>query len=368
MTGEKGKNMTKKKVSAKKIILIVVVSFIVLLIAGDWFLSVSVYDEIFGVRYDNYEPLLFHTEDFDGLRRTKHEFTSDKGQKLTGYMYSKGEEQRGIIVLAHGLGSGHNSYMDCIDLFAGSGYYVFAYDATGTGESEGKCIGGLYQGVTDLDRAISFVEESGEFPALPVALFGHSWGGYCVSSVLKYHPEVRAVIECAGFNSSSDMFESQGKKEAGDFIYVMMPFIKLTDLIRFGSAASDDALGGFAASDAAVMVVHSSDDSTVPPEYGFDIYYEKYRNDPRFSFLQLEDRGHNCFNKKPSYINSFNTEYKKWLSSLDYDRNADENKARFEEEKAEYYRLNLDREQYRNMLDKELFDRFIGFFNEHITD
>jgi hypothetical protein len=62
--------------------------------------------------------------------------------------------------------------MDCANYFAQNGYYVFAYDATGTDESEGNGVGGLPQGVIDLDYAISFVEESKEIPDLPIVLFG----------------------------------------------------------------------------------------------------------------------------------------------------------------------------------------------------
>ena len=81
-------------------------------------------------------------------------------QKLMGYMYSSGENQHGIIVIAHGFGGGgHNSYMDCANYFAHHGYYVFAYDATGNDESEDEGVGGLPQGVIDLEYAISFVEE-----------------------------------------------------------------------------------------------------------------------------------------------------------------------------------------------------------------
>ena len=114
--------------------------------------------------------------------------------------------------MAHGFGGGgHNSYIDCANYFAHHGYWVFAYDATGNDESEGEGVGGLPQGVIDLDYAITFVEGSGNFPNLPIVLFGHSWGGYIVCSVLSYHPEVKAVIACSGFNSSSNMFEAEGK-------------------------------------------------------------------------------------------------------------------------------------------------------------
>lgn len=356
-----------EKAKKKKILIIVLCIVPVLIIVGDWVLSVMIYNENFNKRFESYEPLMLHIDDFDGLQRTKYEFSSDKGQTLTGYMYSSGENQQGIIVMAHGFGGGgHNSYMDCANYFAHHGYYVFAYDVTGNDESEGEGVGGLPQGVIDLDYAISFVEESGNFPDLPIGLFGHSWGGYSVCSVLTYHPEVKAVIECSGFNSSSDMFEAEGKKQAGNGIYVMMPFVKLHERIKYGNYASNTAMDGFAATEAAVMIVHSVDDNVVPIKYGYDTYYEKYKDDPRFSFIRFEDKGHNYVYNDMTYINEFNAGFDKWLETLDYDYNAAENNERFAADKADYIHNHLDREKWCNTLNLELFENFVSFYDENL--
>lgn len=356
------KTISKKK----KIFLIVFFIIAVLLIAGDWAFSVMIYNENFDQRFESYEPLMMDVDDFDGLQRTKYEFPSDQGQKLTGYLYSTGAEPHGIIVMAHGFGGGgHNSYMDCADYFAGHGYDVFAYDATGNDESEGDGVGGLPQGVIDLDHAITFVEESGNFRDLPIALFGHSWGAYSACNVLTYHPEVKAVIACSGFNTSSALFESEGKKQIADGIYLMLPFVKLHEQLKFGRYASNTAMDGFAKSDAAVMIVHSFDDETVPAEYGYEIYYEKYGDDPRFHFLGLSNKGHNYFNEK-TYKDEFNVEFDKWLETLDYDYKAAENKERYAEDKADYIRGHLDRERWCDSLDQELFGKFIDFYEEYV--
>ena len=61
-------------------------------------------------------------DDFNGLQCTKYEFVSNKGQKLTGYLYTTEERPHGIVVMAHGFGGGgHNSYMDCANYFAHHG-------------------------------------------------------------------------------------------------------------------------------------------------------------------------------------------------------------------------------------------------------
>ncbi len=352
--------------SKKKIILIVLACVVVVLIGVWWYLSVSIYNANFNKRFQSYEPYTLYVEDFNGLQRTKYEFPSDQGQILTGYLYSRGTGQKGILVIAHGLGAGHNSYMDCANYFAQNGYYVFAYDATGNDESEGDGVGGIPQGVIDLDYAISFVEKSGSFPDLPVVLFGHSWGGYSVCSVLTYHPEVKAVIECSGCNRSSDLFEAGGKEEAGNVIYTMMPFIKLHERIKYGKYASNTALDGFAASEAAVMIVHSEDDDVVPIEYGYDLYYDKYAADSRFAFIRLEHNGHNYVYDETTYIDEFNAEFDDWLKTLDYDYKAAEYADRFTADKMKYIHDHLDREKWSNMLDEELFDRFLCFYNEHL--
>ena len=360
----------KRKLSGRKKFCIAVCLILLLLVISDCTLSIVIYNSIFAKRYDSYEPLMLRAEDFDDLKVTEYKFPSDKGQLLTGWLYSSGEEQKGVIVMSHGFGGGgHNSYMNCADFFAKRGYYVFAFDATGNDNSEGEGVGGLPQGVIDLDRAVSFVEQDKAFAGLkglPVFLFGHSWGGYCVSEVLKFHPEVKAVIEISGFNSSSDLFEAEGKKIVGVGIYAMLPVVKLYDRARFGAYSASTAMDGFEASDAAVMVVHSADDDIVPIGFGYDKYSGKYRDDVRFSFVRLENRGHSYVYNDMTYINEFNKGFDRWLQSLDYDYKAKENAERFVKEKADYINANLDRDRWANNLDTDLFETFVKFYDRFV--
>lgn len=358
----------KKRKSKKTIILIIVSCILVLLVSAWWVFSVSVYNENVNQRFESYEPLMLHVEDFDGLQCTKYEFPSDKGQMLAGFLYSSGGHQRGIIIIAHGYGGGQNSYMDCANYFVQHGYYVFAYDATGNDDSEGEGVGGFPQGVVDLDHAISFVEKSGNFPDLPIGLFGHSWGGYSACSVLTYHPEVKAVIECCGCNRPTDLFESGGKAMAGDVIYAMMPFAKIHEWAKYGKYATNTAMDGFEASEAAVMVAHSEDDDVVPIQYGYNLYYEKYRDNTRFTFLHFKDKGHNdfFFDSNDSYKNEFNAECDKWAETLGYDRKAEENKERFAADKAEYINAHLDRARWSNRLDEDLLEQFVIFYDRNM--
>ena len=365
----KSTSISKKRKIAKSVLSVLSI-ILVAFIALDWIASVVIYNANFNQRFTSYEPTMFRVEDFEGLSRTRHEFKSDKGQTLVGYLYEAGSEnKKEIIIMAHGFGGGgHNSYMDVANYFAQHGYLVFAYDATGCDESEGEGVGGLAQGVADLDYAISYVEGSSQIPDLPIGLFGHSWGGYAVSSVLTYHPEVKAVIECSGFNSSSDMFEDTGFQEAGYGIYAMLPFVKLHERLKFGDYSTNCAMDGFAATDADVMVVHSKDDTVVPVKYGYDKYNEEYKDDSRFTFVEFDDRGHNyIFNDKAS-IDEINKDFDEWLKTLDYDYNSEENKEQFIKDKADFYNEYLDREKWADMLDDDIMEMFLEFYDNNVAD
>lgn len=358
--------MAKNK-ARKKTAIITVLLILIGLVAVWWAISVLAYNAYLNQRFESDPAMLLYVEDFDGLERTGYEFASDKGQMLKGYMYSACEDPHGIIILAHGFGGGgHNSYMMAINYFAQNGFLVFAYDATGNDESEGDGVGGFPQGVIDLDYAITFVEESGNFPDLPIGLFGHSWGGYSVCNVLSFHPEIKGVIECAGSVSSADLFTSGGLGEVGPLIYPMSPFIKLHERIKYGQYAVNTGIDGFETSGARGIIVHSANDDIVRIGFGYDKYYERFKDDPKFTFIRFEDRGHNGMLLDPdnTYAKEFNAGFMEWAHSLGYDINAKANRDRFAKDKAEYVRAHLDREKYADRIDKELFDQFIEFYDE----
>lgn len=255
--------------------------------------AVIIYEAIFAVRYEPLTYMEHSVTDFDGLSVERSDFSSG-GYRLAGYKYSKDvSEVKGVCVLAHGLGGGgQNQYMPLIDAIASGGYYVFTYDARANGESEGDAVGGLPQGVIDLDNAINHTRTVSEYVGLPIMLFGHSWGAYSVGCVLNLHPEVKAAVMVAGFNESEDMLIEKSSAMAGPVSYLMLPFLTLWELIKYGDVSTFSAISGANATDARIMIVHSSDDATVPSKYGYDKLYPIYGDNERFFFVLKEKKGH----------------------------------------------------------------------------
>lgn len=347
-----------------KITLVIAGAAIFLLVAAALFLpkiiASAVYNDNFEQRFETYEPMARSLDEFDGLRVSEYTFKSDKGQKLAGYKYYRDTEPKGAIVIAHGFGGGgHNSYMDIADYFTSCGYVVFAYDATGNDKSGGEAVGGMPQGVIDLDYALRFVKSTDEFAELPIMLWGHSWGAYSVGSVLKYHPDVKAVIMAAGFDSSADIIGYQGRQIAGDAVEFILPYMLDIEKEKFGEYASASCTEGFESSEARVMLIHSRDDEMIPYGDSFGVFQEKFGGNPRFEFVSLENRGHNYIwyaDSVTEYREIFNSEFDEYMESAG---------GFTPERKAEYLKEHLDKKQ-RYALDYELMGKMSEFYDNSI--
>lgn len=358
--------MAKSKKSVK--IILIVAAILVVLIAAVMIITrvfaMSVYNDNFGKRITSYEPLTWNIEDFDGLQRDKYTFKSDKGQVLTGYKYYRtGTEPKGLLVMAHGFGGGgHRGYLNVTNYFTENGYTVFAYDATGNDESEGEKVGGLPQGAIDLDYALRFVKSNEDFAGLPIVLWGHSWGGFSVGSVLQLHTDVKAAVIVAGFNESLDMIESEGRNLVGDFIDYVLSFFEKYEKKTFGDYATISVLDGLAATNADVMILHSADDSMIPIEISYDRFYEKYSDKENFTFIRFEDRGHNSvFSSEASeqYTKEYNAAADKWLESIGGSENLTE------EMRAQYYEENFDMHKGYE-LDADLMAKMLELYDNSI--
>lgn len=361
-----GNESAQKRRGGRIVLVVVAVVAVLLLTVVPFGISASVYESNFGSRLQSAAFMERTADEFPGLSVCTSSFTSDKGQTLASYLFTHadagmdewGAGAKGVVVIAHGLGGGCNSYMDVADRFARSGYAVFAFDGTGNDRSEGDAVDGLPQAVIDLGHALDTVEQSEELGDLPVMLFGHSWGGYAAGSVLVDHPEVSAVVSVAGFDTSTAMLESEGRQMAGDAISLLLPYLSLYEHLKFGDYADSSAVQGFASSSADVLVLHSANDGTVPPATGIERYRAAFGDDPRFTFVEFEDRGHSFLyysDEARANIDAFNEAYSAYWDANDGAGNADLMNAW----RAEHFD-----KQACFMLDEDLMSSIVGFYDE----
>ena len=240
--------------------------------------------------------------------------------QLQGYVYGLHQDQ-GLVVVAHGLGGGADSYLPQITYFVDQGWRVFAYDATGSFDSEGKTTKGFPQALLDMDAALTFAKSQPDFAGLPVLLFGHSWGGYAVANSLHYDHEIAGVVTVSGANSPMDMIVEQGRRMMGGFINIQRPFLSLYQRMLFGEAASLTAAEAINRSDVPVLIIHGTADEMV--EYTGSAIIAKIDavTNPNVRTITLDEpgrNGHNDLFKSDSamvYIDKINVIYRELYDS-----------------------------------------------------
>lgn len=345
------------------------IALVLLVLLAPALLTNYIYRESFGQRFTTPAYYAFQVAEFPGLKSVQHDFPSQQGQLLRGYYYTSSEgSPQALVILVHGFGGGgHNSYLDVVDYLARQGYGVFAYDATANDESEGSQVGGLPQGLIDLDYAISYVQDSGAFPSLPILLWGHSWGAYSATAVLKFHPDIQAVASFSGFNSSMDLMQKEGEQEVGDWMAALLPYFKLYEKIKFGKYAGVTSLEGFAASSCPILLVQGAEDTTVPAALGYDLWQAAYGDSDRFRFILRPYFSHNNVYysaQAANYLTDFQKDYRSWQEHLSYDRQLAENQERFRQDQSLYIAENLDREVWTHLLDEKLMQEVSDFYEQ----
>lgn len=198
--------------------------------------------------------------------RTDVEFQLN-GATLRGHVYGA-DNDRGLIVFRHGIFSQHQDYLALITALVDKGWRVFAYDAIGCGESDGDSTMGMSQSPLDVAAAIDYARESGMADGMPLALFGHSWGGYGVAAALGLRPgSVDACVTMSGYDTPVKILTASAERAYGVAGRVQQPFLWLNCLIDFGAENADRS-----ASDAVVnsgvptLVIHGTGDAVVPYE------------------------------------------------------------------------------------------------------
>lgn len=280
-----------------------------------WFtIALCIYQSAFGKRVEKQPGLkYFDISEFPGVNRTPYSFTS-KDHKINGFIYElENSEPKGIVILVHGAGGGHDSYMHEICYFAKLGYKVFAYDNTGTMLSEGNKLNGFEQSIIDLRECILDIQSTLEYAGLPIVLYGHSWGAYTVSSVSNYDDvKVNGIVSLSAFNTPMFELTRMLTAQLGKFFYILYPFLWMISFIKFGKVAFFSSLKGYKKCNCPILLIHGTLDKLVPVT-DFRKFREKLKDKKDAEFIELPTKYHrpNITDEGVIYDNAFNLEANK---------------------------------------------------------
>ncbi len=288
-----------KKKLALRIIIISVISIILIFSIVSFFVVKSIFNDSFGrAEIPKHTAYLRYDDVKDKYEREDVTFKSVEN-KLIGHIYSKNETPHGLVVISHGLGGYSESYFSEIMYFLDNGYKVFAYDNTGSGESEGKGTTGMAQSVIDLDSALTFAESDERLNNLPILLFGHSWGGYAVTTILSEEHNITASLSLSGYNSPMEIISEFSVPMIGEpFATIEYPFMWLNNKLLFGEKANNTAVDGINATNTPVMIIHGTGDETIKYNGASIIAHRDEITNPNVIYRTVdnEQNGHNGMN------------------------------------------------------------------------
>ncbi len=297
--------------------IIILASLVIVYILVSSVLTKIIYDQSFP-RYQRHDDSINASVRYRDVEedhpRTLVNFESN-GNQLQGYLYPN-EEAIGLVVIAHGIGGGADSYMVYTTWFLEQGWAVFNYDATGSFDSEGDTTKGFPQSLIDLENALTYVDGNDTINHLDIVLFGHSWGGYAVVNALHLRDDIKAVVSVAAPSNANDMIVEQASNMMGVFAATQRPFLSAYQSLLFGNYARYDAVDAMNNSAAHVMIIHGVNDTVVRYDGSAMIARRANITNPNVTYVTMEQPGkdghNNLFRSEEAirYIDEINVEYR----------------------------------------------------------
>ena len=322
---------------------------------------VKIYDSFFN-RYErpNYElkPGINNVDRIN--KKIKYQnvsFYSD-GIKLTG-RYFKASFSKGVVICAHGIHAGGDDLLPFALYFLRHHFSVLLFNYKGTYDSEGDSTVGMCESLVDLDAAINYVKTDELFNHQKIYLFGHSWGGYAVTSVLCIHKDIKAVASVSGLNDGYTMILEKGEQYAGKLADLPKPFLNMYQKSLFKDYVNYNATLGINSSNTKVLIAHGVGDKVISFNYQAIIAHKNEFTNPNVRYYI--GKGVRGYHTDILYSEEAFCYKKKIESELKYLEL--EKKEKLTDEEKIKVLSKVDHKKY-SEINYELMDEIIKMFNE----
>ncbi len=296
---------------AKKITLSIIITIILLIVPGVCITAQQMSSHF--QRCDYQDPKLSATYFYDHYQpdypREEVSFRSGKNT-LKGFIYGM-DNNDGLIVFAHGIGSGHEVYLGLLTRLVDCGWRVFTYDASGCGYSDGDSTNGLAQSVIDLHNALSFAESDPRLNSLDTCVLGHSWGGYAAAAVLNYDHNIRSCVSMSGYYLPVAELDEFCDSSFGVVSKLLSPYIWIYNNLKFRNYSSVSAVDGLNRSGIPALIVHGNEDEIIGYNGASIIAQKDDISNPLVQYKVFSEPGRNGHN---SYF--YTPEFKEYKESV----------------------------------------------------
>lgn len=276
------------------IIILIVIGIVIFIICSLICITSIVFTKTYGSRADGSISIRYALPSELNNIETKHGYLTSKNNKLFYTIYNKpNSNPKALILMIHGIGSGHFYLIPIIEKLVNDGYMVFAYDQYASGCSEGKIFKTMARGIVDIKYVLKFIDENADLNNLPLYVLGHSWGGYVAGNSLKYSPRISKCVDISGFDNEAD------------FNRRLQFIIMLRNFMLVGSVAFARVKSIFKKTTAKVCYIQGEKDLTVNPKYSGLVYKKIEKINPNLTVKILPNKGHTPFNDDASQLKQY---------------------------------------------------------------
>ena len=129
------------------------------------------------------------------MKKGRFNIRASDGTDINVRCWDPCSDRRGLVCLVHGLGEHSGRYEHVAQVLAGAGFVLAAMDLRGHGKSGGKRVHADGYGQLMDDISLFLDKTRSRYPAGPLFLYGHSFGGQLVlNHMIRRKPSVKAVI------------------------------------------------------------------------------------------------------------------------------------------------------------------------------
>jgi pimeloyl-ACP methyl ester carboxylesterase len=220
---------------------------------------------------------------------------------------------RGTIFVLHGIRDSKRSMVEVGEAFRGVGYRVVLVDLRGQGQSTGEWLSfGAREG-GDLKEVADALVADGAL-ALPVGVYGPSYGGAAALQMARRDARVRAVVTVATYTRMRDVVPLYAERVVPSWILTKADVAAAIDRAGvLGDFRPDDAdsITAIGATTAEVLLIHGRADGNIPWQQSASLHDAARSHS---ELLLVDDRDHRTIMSDAAVMRASVAWFDRWLA------------------------------------------------------
>jgi pimeloyl-ACP methyl ester carboxylesterase len=181
---------------------------------------------------------------------------------------------RGTIFVLHGIRDSKRSMVGVGEAFRREGYRVVLVDLRGHGQSTGDWLSFGDREGRDLKEVADALAAEGVL-ALPVGVYGPSYGGAAALQMARRDPRVRAVVTVATYTRMRDIVPLYSERVAPRWLLTTADVSAAMDragVLGDFDPSNADSVAAIASTTAEVLLIHGRADANIPWQHSESLH------------------------------------------------------------------------------------------------